>query len=236
MGKIRKSVIYFSGLLLILFSCFPKRQDKNINLSSHAHQVTAKEVLQATNYTYVQVGENNHDYWIAINKSDVDKGNTYYWSQGVPMRNFNSKELNRTFPFIVLVQDFTDKPITSDKPAATMPGTSHMTIPEKEDINIKPAEGGITIADLYAHKELYQGKTVKIRGVVVKYNSMIMGKNWIHIQDGSENNSKYDLAITSQDNVRLGDVVAFRGTISLNKDFGAGYFYDVIMENATLEK
>ncbi len=231
-----KSSLYFAGILFLLISCFPKRSNRNIDMAVNSHQVKAEKVIQASNYTYVQVSEQGQDYWLAVNKSVINKGNTYYWSEGVPMKNFSSKELNRTFPFIVLVQDLTDQPITADNPPATMPGTSHSTSPDKKDVNVKPVEGGVTIADLYSNKELYGGKTVKIRGIVMKYNPMIMGKNWIHIQDGSEAGNKYDLAITSQDPVKIGDVVVFEGKISLDKDFGAGYYYDVIMEDATLQK
>jgi hypothetical protein len=59
-----------------------------------------------------------------------------------------------------------------------------------------------------------------------------MGKNWVHIQDGTEYNGQYDLTITTQEKVNVGDVVVFEGIISLNKDFGFGYAYDILMENA----
>lgn len=63
-----------------------------------------------------------------------------------------------------------------------------------------------------------------------------MGKNWIHIQDGTKHNTSFDLTITTQNLPALNDEVTFKGTIMVNKDFGAGYFYDVIMENAVLTK
>jgi hypothetical protein len=61
----------------------------------------------------------------------------------------------------------------------------------------------------------------------------IMGKNWIHVQDGTEAAGNYDLTVTTQGTAKVGDVVVVEGGISLNKDFGAGYKYDVIMEDAS---
>ena len=60
-----------------------------------------------------------------------------------------------------------------------------------------------------------------------------MGRNWIHIEDGSGKNQ--ELTITTQDVLQLGEVGVFEGTISLDKDFGAGYRYEIIMENAKLK-
>ena len=79
------------------------------------------------------------------------------------------------------------------------------------------------------------GKTAKIKGQVTKYTPAVMGKNWIHIQDGSDFNGKFDLTVTSLNDVKVGDVVTLEGKISLNKDLGYGYFFDVIMEDAVLK-
>ncbi|MCK9207096.1 MAG: hypothetical protein M0P66_08300, partial [Salinivirgaceae bacterium] len=60
--------------------------------------------------------------------------------------------------------------------------------------------------------------------------------NWFHIQDGTENNGQFDLTITSvAEDVEIGDQLVFQGTITLDKDFGAGYAYDVILEDAILK-
>jgi hypothetical protein len=84
------------------------------------------------------------------------------------------------------------------------------------------------------NRQEYSGKEIEIRGVVVKVNKQIMGKNWIHIQDGTNSEGKFDLTITSQDLAEVNDEVTFKGKITLEKDFGSGYFYEVIMEEATL--
>jgi hypothetical protein len=100
----------------------------------------------------------------------------------------------------------------------------------KADIKIEPCADCITIAKLLADKKSYNGKVIKIKGVVTKYNGGIMGKNWIHIQDGTENQEGFDLTITTDIAASIGDTVTFEGKIALDKDFGYGYVYNVIME------
>ena len=103
---------------------------------------------------------------------------------------------------------------------------------EKQDIKVEPAEGGISIAEIFGQPGKYENKTIKIRGKVTKINNGIMGRNWVHLQDGTDSDGKYDLTVTTNDNVNEGEVVTFQGRVALNKDFGAGYNYDVIIEEA----
>ena len=62
-----------------------------------------------------------------------------------------------------------------------------------------------------------------------------MDRNWIHIQDGTKEGANYDLTITTLDSTSIGNVVVAEGIISLDKDIGAGYNYEVLMENAKLK-
>jgi hypothetical protein len=238
--KIRlKQLIFITALLVTIFSCNSNSSSGDANLLPNARKVKAEEVIQGTRYTYVRVSSDGNDYWIAINKADVKEGGTYYWSAGTEMNNFTSKELQRTFPSIFFVQDFTDQPITATSGPQQMtssPMAGKVQAPEYQGIVVPKAPGGITIADLYGKKDSYNGKSVKICGKVVKYSGGIMNKNWVHIQDGTRAGDKFDLAVTTQDSVKVGDVVIFEGVIALNKDVGAGYFYDVIMENAGVKK
>jgi hypothetical protein len=217
--------------------CFSSCKQKRVaNLAPNAHQVKAEEVIQTPMYSYVRVSEEDKDYWVAINRVEIKTGETYFWSRGMEMNNFTSKELKRTFPSILFVEDFTDKPITT---SAQVPPTSMAgkQIPaESAGISVPKAEGGVTIAELYAGKTSFSGKPVTVRGQVVKFSGGIMNKNFVHLQDGTKDGDKYDLTITTLDSVTKGDVVVFQGTVTLNKDFGAGYFYDLILENAKVKK
>ena len=101
---------------------------------------------------------------------------------------------------------------------------------EKVDITIVPCKDCIKISELLANKKTYSGKTVKVTGQVTKYNPEIMGKNWVHIQDGSEFQGGFDLTITTDQRVTVGSRITFEGKIVLDKDFGYGYFYTIMME------
>ena len=89
-----------------------------------------------------------------------------------------------------------------------------------------------TVAEVYAGKDSLLGTVVNVRGKVVKFSSQIMGKNWAHIQDGTGSSGTNDLTVTTADTTRVGDTVLVSGKITLNKDFGAGYKYALILEDA----
>ena len=99
---------------------------------------------------------------------------------------------------------------------------------------IKKAKGGYTVEELYVKKNELNGKKVAVRGKVVKFNSGIMGKNWIHLQDCSGKQGTNDITITTNQSVKAGDTILATGNLAINKDFGGGYNYEVIVEEATL--
>ena len=228
-----------AAMIIVAASCKPKNIADE-NLAPNVHKVTAEEVIQTSNYTYVRVSEAGNENWIAITRAEVKKGDTYYYIPGMEMNDFKSKELNRTFPSILFVDKFSDKPITAAPAVANVPladsAKGKQAPVAKEGIKVDPVKGGITIAELFANRDKYAGKTIKIRGEVVKYASEIMSKNWVHIQDGTQSGESFDLTITTNDVTKVGDVVTFEGTVALKKDFGAGYFYEVIVEDAKMIK
>ncbi len=229
--------ILLAAMVIVAVSCKPKNTADE-NLAPNVHKVTAEEVIQTSNYTYVRVSENGNENWIAITKAEVEKGKAYYYIPGMEMNNFVSKELKRTFPSILFVDKFSDQPITAKPVVANVPladsAKGKQAPVAKEGIKVDPAKGGITIAELFANRDKYAGKTIKIRGEVVKYASEIMSKNWVHIQDGTKSGESFDLTITTNDVTKVGDVATFEGTVTLKKDFGAGYYYEVIVENAKM--
>jgi hypothetical protein len=102
---------------------------------------------------------------------------------------------------------------------------------EKITTNIQPCEGCIKISDLFSGKKTYDGKVVRITGKVTKFNAGIMGKNWVHLQDGSEFEGEYDLTVTTAGEAVVGETMTFEGKIALDRDFGYGYLYKIIMED-----
>jgi hypothetical protein len=105
-------------------------------------------------------------------------------------------------------------------------------ITAKADVKVEPCADCITISKLLADKQAYAGKVIKVKGQVTKYNAGIMGKNWVHIQDGTDYKDGFDLTVTTDITAAMGQIVTFEGKIALDKDFGYGYSYAVIMEDA----
>ena len=92
------------------------------------------------------------------------------------------------------------------------------------------------MAELFSAKKSFSGKSIIVKGKVVKVNDGIMNKNWVHIVDGTQFENKADLTITTIDSVNVGDIVTFKGVIILDKDFGQGYIYDILLEEGSLVK
>jgi hypothetical protein len=110
---------------------------------------------------------------------------------------------------------------------------------EVGDVKVPKASGSDarTVAEVYAQRAALKEKPVTIRGKVVKYNEGIMGRNWVHLRDGSGSAGKdNDLTITTVEKTAVGEVVVVKGTLRIDKDFGAGYAYPVIVEDAKLSK
>lgn len=118
-------------------------------------------------------------------------------------------------------------------------GSSGATVP-LTDVKVEKVAGenGVTVEEVFKNKEDLNGKIVRIRGKVVKYNPNIMGKNWIHIQDGTGNpmENTHDLVVTTTEQLSSEDIIVVEGKITANKDFGAGYSYSAIVEEAKLIK
>ena len=125
-------------------------------------------------------------------------------------------------------------------PAATTPtmppGETHPAPAPAETVDlagIAKAEGGKTVAEVFAEKDQLAGKPVTFRGKVVKTNANIMGKNWVHVRDGSGADGTNDLTVTTAGAIpNVGDTVVVTGPVVLNKDFGMGYTYEVLIEDA----
>jgi hypothetical protein len=99
---------------------------------------------------------------------------------------------------------------------------------------IEKAADGVTVAELFTAKDQLAGQPVTLRGKVVKVNAGIMGTNWLHIRDGSGEEGSNNITITTGQMADVGDLVLVTGVLTVNKDFGMGYQYDAIIENAEI--
>lgn len=196
------------------------------------HKVVVAEALNTEKYTYLRVKENGEEKWLAVMRQDVKIGGNYLYRGGLMKKNFESKEFKRVFETVYLVSEFRQD-VEAGGAMSQGGGIPAAAEALEAPKSVKAAPGAIKIADLVAHLSKYEGKTVKITGKCVKVNPMIMGRNWLHIQDGT--GKDLDLTVTTNENVPLGAIVTLEGTLALKKDFGAGYKYDYIVEGAVLK-
>ena len=205
-------------------------QNSTEQLPAGFHKVKIIEALDASNYTYINVEENGKQFWIAVNQMEVKRGETLYFSKSMEMKNFRSETLNRTFEPVLFVDDA--KRDMGENRAQMHPVP---TTEREEKVSVQKLKGGKSIAEIFSGMKNLNGKIVKVRGKVMKYNSGIMGTNWIHIQDGTSSQGDYDLLITSDTEAQLGQVITAEGKVVTNKDFGSGYAYKVLIENAKIK-
>jgi hypothetical protein len=190
----------------------------------------------ADNSLYMLLEKKGNKTWVAVPKMKVKKGETVSLQPGALMENFRSSTLNRTFEKIY----FSAGPITNPSGTGSTTGSKDRVIIPKEKIKVEKASGpnAYTIAEIYKNIARLDKKEVVVRGKVLKVSQAIMGKNWLHIQDGTGNAKEgtEDLVLTTKDSASVGDVITASGIIAKDKDFGSGYKYKAIMENAHIKK
>lgn len=194
--------------------------------------VKVKAVEQVPNYTYLLVKGKGPEYWIAVSSTEIEVGEKITYQGGMLMEDFYSKELDRTFEKVLFLDGFAD---SQQAPTMDpMQGSTQGSVKtDKLDTRIEHEEGTVSIEALFKNPDAYEGKTIRIRGEVAKFNAQIMDRNWIHIQDGTEYDGNYDLTVTSRQNFMVGQVVTIEGILALNRDFGYGYSYALLLEEAT---
>ena len=207
------------------------------------------ESMNAAGYTYLRIKTDAGEQWAAVRETKVKKGDMVTVNAQMTMNGFESKTLKRKFDTIVFgtmaggEEAAAPPPMTSAaQPASNPMGSAqqHMSAGAANvgDVKVEKAPNGKTVAETYAAKDELKDKPVVIRGKVVKFLSGIMGKNWLHLRDGSGSGEKgdNDITVTTNDVVAVGDVVTINGTVRIDKDFGAGYRYPVIVEEAKVSK
>ncbi len=208
------------------------------SFTDNLHSVVANETLITKKYVYINVTEEGKQFWIASAKQPIDIGKTYYYRTPLLKTNFESREHNRVFDTIYLVSNLVSHNhgnnagnLTADF-SETPTETSQKQNIETHTNTVIQHKGSIKIAELVANPKQYENKTVQLTGKVVKVNPNIMNRNWLHLKDGSKDD--YDLVITSNTFIPEGQTITMKAKVSLNKDFGAGYRYDLILEDGVL--
>jgi len=225
-------MMFFAVMMFLFTSCDSKDKDmeKLQADNPNTHVVQVVDQTNASSYTYLKVKEKDKEYWIAVPQMKVENGEILYFTKSIEMKNFHSETLNKTFDSVLFVDDISKAP----HPAAG--NTSHPNVQTaKENVKVEPLKDGYTVAKVFDEKESLAGRKVKVKGLVVKYNAGIMDRNWIHIQDGTAGKDGYDLLVTSTNPAQVGQTIIAEGTVAIDKDFGAGYKYSVLLENADVE-
>ena len=189
------------------------------------------DIIDVAGYTYAEVDTAKGKVWAAGPPTPLKKGDMVAFTAEMPMQNFHSKSLGRDFPIIYFISHYVTNKETST--AASVHPQIKQQQTSKAIKGINKVEGGYTISEIYTDKSSLKDKTIRVRGKVTKFTAGIMGKNWLHIRDSS---TLDDLTITTVGTVAVGDVVIAESKLALDKDYGAGYFYPVIMEDATITK
>ena len=205
---------------------------------------TVSETMNAGGYTYVRLqSAGKDDIWAAAPEFVAAVGDRLTVPLEMPMVNFESKSLGRSFPLVYFVstvsRDGTVVGGTANAGPAPAMAAAHGEAPAPPKVErVAPPAGGLTIAELWKQRKTLAGKDVVVRGQVVKANNQILGKNWIHLQDGSGSagDRTNDITITTADFVTVGEVVTIRGVLAIGRDIGGGYAYDAIVENARVVK
>ena len=202
------------------------------------------ESMDSGGYTYLNVKVNNdNDVWVAAPLTSLTVGDSVYFTKGMLMKNFSSPSLKRVFDEIY----FTGTLYVGSVPSATAKeqfdhlGTikraqAKPEISEAEINAVDKLPGGKSIAEIQAAKEALNGKKVQVKGIVTKYNAEIMNRNWLHLRDASTGAEGEDLVVTTDLEFKVGDVIQIEGTLSLDKNFGFGYKYAMLLEDATILK
>ncbi len=192
------------------------------------------ETMTTGGYTYAQVEKNGHKTWVAVPATKITVGEEVSFMPGADMGAFESRSLKRKFDDIIFSAGLIGQaPMAHGK---AMSGDSGTGAASAEKVKVDKAQGPntYTINELINNSAKLDKKTVVVKGKVIKVSKAIMGKNWVHIKDGS-GPDKDDIVVTSKDLPKVGDIVTVHGTLYRDKDFGSGYKYAAIIEEAIIK-
>lgn len=219
-------------LLMAYATCFAQKMPSNhpkvdvpTQLTSPDGSAISGTVLEVINnraYNYIHVQKDNGDkIWVVVMNTPATVGSRMSFLPGEKKKAVEIKALNRTFDTLYLSAGVMEEPLAYEAPVAKAKVT-----------NV------ITVKDAFSKSAKLNKRKVIVRGKVVKISVGIMNRNWIHIQDGSGSESKKNNTVvcTSQDLAQVGDIITVSGTLAKDRDFGSGYKYSVIIEDATISK
>ncbi len=211
------------------------------------------EIKPAMGYKYLKVQEQGKETWVAIANAPVQVGDKIGFDKKTMMKDFKSKSLGQEFKEIYFASDvyLPQKP-TAPKSMKDMLGLSSQKKDPHAGMGMgmspqpadeKPAKPFVkkdayTVEEVHMWRKSLNGQTITVTGSVYKVSKGIMKRDWVHLGDGTGNEKKLtdDLVFTAPTStIKSGDKVLAKGTVAVDKDFGYGYFYPVIIEKSTFE-
>ncbi len=234
-----------------------KENSDTLNLQDTLLKASIMEFKDVKNYTYLNLKDSTGQIWAALPKIPVEKGEEIEISNIIVMKDFHSKTLDKTFDVILFAIPSVGKSVCpaphgampgkmmSEMPVDIMPGSMPHgagagkagAIPQTIKVSKAAGKDAYTIEEIYSKKKMLENNPVRVRAKVVKFLPNIMGKNWIHIQDGtgSAENANHDITVTSLETVNVGDEVIVHGTLAVNKDLAATHTFTAIIEDASIQ-
>ena len=239
-------------MIIVLFGCDQAAEipEAKIAEPNYSKSGMILEAIDVETYTYMRLDMQGNEVWIASNPVNVSEGDVVKFSNAMLMKDFHSKVLGRNFESILFVTGVelvgaTDEVslgqvdssnVVDPHEGLNIQAKANQQLADLAPIDVQPLEGGSTIATIFADHEQLEGKEVSLRAKVVKFSPNILGKNWITLQDGTGTATSNSLVVTSSESVNVGDELIVKGLIRINVDIGAGYTYQVILEESSFEQ
>jgi len=211
------------------------------------------EIKPAMGYKYLKVQEQGKQTWVAIANAPVKVGDKIGFDKKTLMKDFQSKALGQKFKEIYFASDvYLPQKSTGPKSMKDLLGLGSgakdphagmgigMSPQPTEEKPTKPfvKKDTYTVEEVHMWRKSLKGKTVTVKGSVYKVSKGIMKRDWVHLGDGTGNEQKLtdDLVFTAPTStIKGGDKIIATGTVAVDKDFGYGYFYPVIIEKSTFK-
>ena len=231
------------AICLAMLAGIGRAESPCCNPGAGAFSGKAVESMNVATYTYVLVDTGKKKLWVAAPRFAVKTGDKVEVANAMAMPDYESKTLKRKFDVVYFTgsvsvngRNANERPASAAASGELPPGHPKIDGAVAASVSdfskiTKPA-GGKTVSEIVDGRKQLQGREVTVRGKVVKYSSGVMGKNWLHIRDGSGTPANNDLTVTTDTPAAVGSTVLVKGRLSTDRDFGSGYFYPVIVENA----
>lgn len=200
------------------------------------HGVIVKEVIPSSKYLYLKVQEGAQTYWIATGPGSVKPGNTYFFNEAVVKRDFRSPDLDREFDSIYLVAQFLPESRKNElkrlrfNPHESKPGKK-ADDSNQESISVEDVKK-VGLSELLKDPNRYENQRVEVEGICSKVNDGILNRNWIHLK--TDPDEEQEIVATSNTTTKVGESLTLRAVVRINKDFGSGYIYPILLEDAVI--